>query len=228
MGSNSATLIVFVLTLISVSVSLLLSSKNIFNQYKKKTGRVFEFKNIFFAAVGRLMTGIYFVIACLTAAIIYFDLDIKKMRVFGFGDAENSSLNSRFEILSQWGGEQLTYAPILGNVNVAYLVTGDAGLTLHNFFPNIQASLGLIGSTIVLMIFFQVFKSVYSEATKKYNTASVDGFVKSSIAFYSILVILFTLIIANLSSGFSWPVMWFVVGFLSNSLSIPSRSSIIN
>lgn len=223
MGSNSATAIVAVFTLLSISICFLLLSKRILKEYKIKGGRIFRLKNVIFIfsmSFVRIMITIAAIFLCITW---YLDLDITQTRIFGFGEFESSSLSSRGQILSQWGLKQILYAPFLGNVNVAYLVTGDAGTTLHNFFPDILASLGIVGLITVLTIFFLIMRSFYKSATRVFNAISVNGFIQNTASFYSFAAMLFLLIFANISVGFSWPVIWFAVGFYATSLTVPRQ-----
>ncbi|MBK9624801.1 MAG: hypothetical protein IPO38_09665 [Rhodocyclaceae bacterium] len=148
MGSNSATAIVAVFTLLSISICFLLLSKRILKEYKIKGGRIFRLKNVIFIfsmSFVRIMITIAAIFLCITW---YLDLDITQTRIFGFGEFESSSLSSRGQILSQWGLKQILYAPFLGNVNVAYLVTGIPAQLYTIFFLTYWLRWALLGLSL--------------------------------------------------------------------------------
>jgi hypothetical protein len=133
----------------------------------------------------------------------------------GYGSGENTSLSSRFDILFDVGIDQIAYAPVFGNINVAYLTSGNAGRTLHNFLPNIMAELGLIGLLIVLLLLFYTFRLLLQQIRIK--TGSMEGFKQVIISIWLYFTLIFLFVYANFTVGKSWPVMWFVVGFVSIS-----------
>lgn len=224
LGSNSAVVVTAMLTLLTMGTIFLFEKSKILMRYKKEV----YFKHLvlsFFVPAIR-----YCLIACVTIVpvMLFFEIDLTQTRVFGFGAEENSSLTSRFEILSQWGFKQIAYAPILGNVDVAYLVTGEKGLTLHNFFPNVWASLGLLGLAITLTIFFLVCRGLYRSSFNGRIFLSAMDCSKRFIDFYGFLVVLFLLCFANISTGFSWSVLWFAVGFFFASFSVRPKLLEVN
>lgn len=159
------------------------------------------------------------------ATLIYVSgFDIYTTRAFGFGDGGNSSIESRFKILMDTGLAQIGYSPLFGNVDVARLTTGDAGETLHNFFPNIFAELGVIGLAIVVSLFYMVFKEILKGIHNTNFTSS--GFQKSIIHIWLFYIFLFLIFYANIAVGKSWIVMWFFVGLSVNVFVFNKKTSV--
>jgi hypothetical protein len=145
--------------------------------------------------------------------------DLTSMRVFGFGTGSNNSIVSRFEILMESGMEQVGLAPFFGNMDVAYLTTGSSGRTLHSFFPNVMAHLGLIGLIIILIIFFSAFKQLLNTC-RCGGVANEFSYQNNMIAIYSAFVLAYLIFFANLATGLSWIVLWFTFGFVSRPFSL--------
>jgi len=210
-GSNAATANILAIYLMTVVLSFLAFNKSIYKNYlnnqlvlplsKKSLKKMSLFSVIL-------------IIVCIGFAleiINKMNIDLAKTRAFGFGSNENSSVNSRIEILKETGIAQMGYSPLFGNTNVAYLVTGNSGRTLHNFIPNIIAELGLIGLIIVCALFVMVFMGLIKEI--KNQKRNKLGFIKALQNYWLLFVFLFLFLYANISVGKSWSVMWFFIGF---------------
>lgn len=138
------------------------------------------------------------------------EFDLNKTRAFGFGADENSSINSRIEILKETGIDQMGYSPFLGCVDVARLTTGETGKTLHSFIPNVIAELGLFGLGVVVLLFALVLRSIIKEMKPK--TRNEHGFIRAMLSFWLLFVFVFLFLYANLAVGKEWSVMWFFLG----------------
>lgn len=212
MGSNSATVVVLGICLISVSMVFFFVGGRFYSEYIVAGGRL-PFSKVLRGMVGRIIAALIFLFFSLVWAIDYFEIDLNLMRFLNFGEGVNTSVNSRWEIILDFGIEQIAYAPVFGNANVAYLVTKNSGLTLHNFLPNLWAELGLVGIFIFSAMLFFVFSRV------KKNLSSgifygMSGDFKSFVLFvYGLSVMFFSFVFANISAGYSWPFIWFVFGF---------------
>ena len=220
-GSNSATAVItgiFILTLIT----LLLMRKPRLRSLHGEGRLVFPFgkqviRGIFVLGV----IGVSSFLILLTLLVQVTDFDIMNTRMLGFGSGHNSSLISRIDIFLQFGIPQMVYARLLGNMNVAYLTTGNAGTTLHSFFPFILANLGLVGLSIALYFFFMIFRQLFRIA--KRNSSPHSSLIQALITLYFIKSLMFLLVIANISTGVTWPVIWFTVGFISQPFGFKSR-----
>lgn len=213
-GSNSATAVILGVYLITLVMSLIIPKKtNWLNYLKHKLVLPWSkrlVKDLFVMALLGLV--IFFGILALIISITGFD--ITGLRLLGFGSASNTSLITRIDILLETGANQLSFAPFLGNMNVAYLTTGHAGRTLHSFFPFVIANLGLVGLFIVLILFASVFFQLYRES-KMTGIHDLDMYHFKMAAIYSMFILLYILLFANLATGISWSVLWFTLGFIS-------------
>ena len=220
-GSNAATALTAVIYLITVITSLWAFNKLIRKKYL--TGQLRLLSRSVLKKIFKYFISVIFIILTITILLVQTtDIDFQKTRIFGFGSGENSSINSRFEILRETGTDQMGYAPIFGNLDVARLTTGDAGTTLHNFIPNILAALGTIGLLIVILLFLSLMRHLLKviQNSEKNET----GFIKSSFGLWIFLIFIFLFLYANISVGYEWPVMWFFVGFSTTIFSIKYNS----
>lgn len=210
-GSNAATANILAFYLMTIVISFLGFNKTIRTKFltgklalplsKTSLKKIIKYSSILIAF------GIIAVIIVIQIA----NFDLSKTRVFGFESGENSSVTSRFDILKETGMDQMGYAPLFGNINVAYLVTGNAGRTLHNFIPNIIAELGFIGLIIILVLFIFIIKILLNRV--KNGVKLKDTFSQTIINFWLLFLLLFLFLYANISVGKSWAVMWFFLGF---------------
>lgn len=210
-GSNAATANLLAIYLMTCVLALLSFNKNIRQAFYNKNLRLPLSKQTFKKLIKYAITALVAVIFLAVIAIQVTGFDLSKTRAFGFGTGSNSSVTSRFDILLETGAAQMSYAPFLGNVNVAELTTGNAGRTLHNFIPNLLAELGLVGLLIALTLLFLVGWHL----VKSIKTASKEGkdLNQAIINLWLLFVLLFLFLYANISVGKSWSVMWFFVGF---------------
>ncbi|EOE6382500.1 hypothetical protein [Vibrio cholerae] len=213
-GSNSATAVILGVYLIALVMSLITPKKTVWLSYLKHKLALPWSKLLMKHLSLMALVGLAILVGILVLIISMTGFDITSLRLLGFGSGSNTSLLSRVDILLETGANQLSYAPFLGNMNVAYLTTGNAGTTLHSFFPYVVANLGLVGLLIVLAIFTSVLLQLYRE-TKQAMHTGLYGYQLNMLALYSIFVFLYILFFANLATGVSWPVLWFTLGFIS-------------
>lgn len=210
-GSNAATANLLAIYMMTCVIGFVALNRNIRIRFSQ--GRValplskITFKRMSIYSAVTLITTLF--LAVIAIQITGFDLS--KTNVFGFGSGSNISLSSRIDILLETGTAQLSYAPFLGNLNVAEITTGSAGRTLHNFFPNVMAELGLVGLLLVLAILFLNFKNII-EKTKKAPVSS-EGFKIAILNFWLIFIFFWLIFYVNIAVGKSWPVWWFFIGF---------------
>jgi hypothetical protein len=201
-GSNSVAAVVLMCSLIT-SVFLVITSNT--------NSKVYQF-NSYNQNKIILICVLYSLILLLMVYIIFVNFYDHNLRVFGFSAESNSSISSRFKLLADNAFDQISYAPFIGDYNVAKKVSGSEGKFLHSFFPFIWANTGLVGLIISIFTFFMLF---YSLARSSRNVYSRDRVYSS----YSLYIILSLLFIANLSTDVSWPVIWFGIGMLGNPVS---------
>lgn len=221
-GSNSATAVILGVYLITLVMTLILPRKGVWLSYLRHKLALPWSKRLVKHLSLMALVGLAFFVGLMVLVIGVTGFDVTSLRLLGFGSGSNTSLLSRIEILLETGANQLGYAPFLGNMNVAYLTTGNAGLTLHSFFPYVMANLGLVGLLIVLALFVCVLLQLYRE-TKQFKDTGLYGYKLNIIALFSIFVFLYILFFANLSVGIEWPVLWFTLGFISKPFVFSER-----
>ncbi|UYB69606.1 hypothetical protein NBH81_14720 [Aeromonas veronii] len=213
-GSNSATGVILGVYLITFVMSLVLPRKSMWINYLRQKLTLPWSKQLVKSLALTSTIGLVIFITFVSFIIKMTGFDITSLNLLGFGSGSNSSLLSRVEIILETGIDQISYALFLGNINVAYLTTGNAGRTLHSFFPYVSANLGLIGLIIVLALLGNVAMQLYRES-KQGRNAGLCGYQTNMIALYSIFIFLYILFFANISTDVSWVVLWFTLGFVS-------------
>ena len=220
-GSNTATANLVAIYLITVVLSLFSFNKKVRLAFlSDKIGSLFS-KGLIIKLIKYSFVSIItiFVIALIGIQVTGFD--VNKTRVFGFGSGDISSIGSRSSIFKETGLDQLSYAPILGDMNVARIITGDAGSYLHNFLPNVMSELGLFGLLIVIILFLLVFLNLIKNV--KNNSKNDIGFQRFVTNVWLLFVLLFLFIYANFAVEKSWVVLWFYIGFAVNMISTNDR-----
>lgn len=220
-GSNSASAVltcIFILTLITI---MLLRKKKLRRLHAEGSLALPLSKNGLLGVVRGGFVAVMVLIAFLALLVQATNFDITSIRLLGFGAGTNTSLASRFDILIETGASQMGYAPLLGNMNVAYLTTGSAGRTLHTFFPYILANLGLVGLIISLTFFAMIFRQLYRSVKK--DSVAGGSLNNAIVKLYFMYILLFLLLFANLAVGVTWAVMWFAVGFISQPFGFKAR-----
>lgn len=203
-GSNSATGVISIIYFITLVISVASFSNGVGQLY------VFSKKQIYiFFKVSILVLAI--LIALISLILFYSGIDLSRLGILGFGLGEVTSLQSRFEILSETFLMQAGNSPVFGNMNVALEVTGDEGKSLHNLFPYVLANLGVVGLFLMLFMFTGI---VLGKVIRSREDSPVEAVLNS----YRVYVILGMLFFANLSASISWPVLWFTIGLLGDGL----------
>ena len=156
-GSNSATAVILGVYLVTLVMASLVVREGILVAYFRNQLALPWSKNLLSRLVLLISVTSLSVVILFAFVIIMTGIDIGSTRMLGFGAGSNTSISSRFEILMEVGLTHVGYAPVFGDFNVAYLTTGNAGHTLHSFFPFIMANLGVVGLLITFILFAVVF-----------------------------------------------------------------------
>ncbi|WP_237387764.1 hypothetical protein [Xenorhabdus sp. Sc-CR9] len=217
MGSNSATGITLGIYVITLVVSLILFNKKIWLKYSINKLNIPWSKRFISYLTRIIIFSIIILTLLLIFVVLFTDFDFNKIRLLGFGSNSNSSLSTRANILFETGVEQLGYSPFIGEMNVAYYITGNSGKYLHNFILNIMSRLGLIGLLIVVFLFIHIFYDLYRQVINKTN-ASLHNYKNCIFNLYSFFILLYIFTFANMTTSMSWSVIWFAVGFISSPI----------
>lgn len=221
-GSNSATAVILGIYLITLVMSFLVFRRGILAAYyRNKLDLPWSKKFLSHLILVIIVTSLSVVILA-TFVIFMLDVDIYSTRLFGFGTDSSSSISTRIEILMGVGLTQIGYAPVFGDLNVAFLTTGNSGETLHSFFPFIMANLGLVGLLITLILLAAVFLQLYREIKVKLD-CNFFFYERNMLAIYSSCILVYLVLFANLAVGVFWPVLWFTLGFVSKPIVFKSN-----
>ncbi|MEG7562889.1 hypothetical protein R0H32_010475 [Vibrio cholerae] len=213
LGSNSATGVIVSIYVLTIVVMIYSCSGKIINLYLLNRSRTYF---SFFALCRLFLIFMSMAISFITLLILVsyvIDFNLNKLNLFGLGAGKITSLTSRFDILASAGLEQMSFSLFWGNIDVAYLTTGNSGKTLHNFFPFIIANLGVFGFLIVVMLFLFVFNEYVKSIRLDCNLSGLLIYTNSVFNFYSLLIFTFLVIFANFTTDVSWIVLWFFIGF---------------
>jgi len=221
-GSNSATAVILGVYLITLVMAFLVVREGFWVAYFRNQLVLPWSKNLLSRLVLLIFVTSLSVVILFALVIIMTGIDINSTRMLGFGAGSNISISSRFGILMETGFTQIGYAPVFGNINVAYLTSGDAGHYLHSFFPFIMANLGLVGLLITFILFAVVFIQLYREIKVKLDCSSFF-YEKNMLALYSSCILIYLILFANLATSISWSVLWFTLGFVSKPLGFKSN-----
>jgi hypothetical protein len=220
-GSNSATGVVLGVYFTTLTMILTVNNKILYSQYALNLLTLWS-KRVLRRLILFVLISISAFAMFLSAFLHVLEFNLANINIFGFGLGEINSLDGRIEITLSSGLDQLAYSPIFGNMNVAYYTTGNEGRTLHSFFLYVIANLGIIGLTIVLMLFFLVIRQLMQEVVTRKSKNVFSDFYSGSLALYSLGVFLFILLFANISTDVSWIVLWFTLGMVSKPFGFKS------
>ncbi len=216
-GSNSATAVIIGIYILTV-ISVMLMKNRKLKRLHTEGLIAFPFsKNLMKLLIFFVVIGIALLVTLIYIFIQVTNFDIANIRLLGFGSGSNTSLASRFDILMQTGVDQMSHAPLLGDMNVAYIITGNSGTTLHSFFLYIFANLGLVGLIVVLAFFMLIFQQLFRIC--KFEFRRDGSFIRALTILYFMAILMFFLLFANLAVGVTWIVIWFMVGFISQPFS---------
>lgn len=218
-GSNSAFAVILINTVSSLIFYLIITNAGLKTLFEKiyKSGCI-KYKSIakqIFMSISKL---VLFSILIFVPSLLYFEIDITQTRIFGFGNFDSTSFGSRADIFRNWGVDQMTYAPVFGNAKVAYYITGDPGASLHNFIPSALSSLGLVGVTLILYIFYSIVKASFVDLNMHISDFRDRLYIKNLLIIYKCISFLLLFILANITVDYSWIVLWFAMGMYFNAI----------
>lgn len=215
-GSNAATANLIAVYLMTVVISFLAFNNKLRNAFLAGNLAIPNSKKILKFMIKFSSVAIVSALVFSAMVLELSGFDLNKTNLLGFGSGEITSVSSRLDILLETGLDQMSYAPFLGNANVAYLTTGNSGKTLHSFLPNVMAELGVVGLSLVVLLFAFVLRDLY----KKLKLARVNqvGFQSVVINIWFLFLLIFLFLYSNIAVGVYWAVMWFFIGFASEPL----------
>ncbi len=203
-GSNAATVNLFGCYLLTV-VFVFLRRKII--DHSVGCFGFFRSRVVFFELIKSSLTVSVLGFLMLSGVIYLSGFDVGNTRLFGFGTWGNDSVESRYNLLVELFISQLSYAPFFGDMNVAYITTGEKGKYIHSFIMHLISTLGFFG----FIIFCCYFLAVWIKSVPLYSGGYSE---KVSGSWLLIMLLLFS-IFASLATSMYWIVLYFYLGFFS-------------
>ena len=218
-GSNSATGMTLGVSLITALIVIAWPRLN--NEFSGEMDHVTEDANlplILLRIIVFLFLGVYVVTLILMLCELTIGFSPLSLNFFNFGAGGMPSLTNRLQLFDYSGLQQLSYAPIFGNFRVAEEVTGETGLYIHSFFPNIFSKLGGLG--LLIMISIVIITGCRQILDLHSRSTGGSGFREKAQSGFRLIGFLYVLFFANLSTDVSWSVFWFSLGFLGQAIVI--------
>jgi len=207
-GSNN-TLIDLAVLLISFTLMTITLTRHNILLFSKYT---FTFNNLFTGKItkmlySRILVGLIILFILMILIINYFDIDIYKFRILGYGTEGIRSVDTRLA-LWKYFSIQLDYSLFLGNMGVDTYTTGK-GTYMHSLPASLITHLGLIGFILFFTyLYFAIKEKLYSS----YSEGEYGRYVDNSILVYSLIVFMAIFIIASVGVFFTWVPIWFLMG----------------
>jgi hypothetical protein len=178
-------------------------SENLLSQIKLNIKKIFLSK-LTSKLFGSIFVSLFIVFVLLVGLINFFDIDLDRFRIFGFGSGDMSSISSRLALLNNFF-IQFDYNPIFGNMDVDRLTTGEGSYT-HSFILSLLSHLGIIGFILFFIYLFVAIK----EKLNNHNNL----FVNNLLSLYSLVVFAGIFAIASFGTFITWIPLWFLLGLI--------------
>lgn len=205
-GSNSAFLCVIIVFIVTISFINMQYKNKYFVASLNKLSYPISFHSWGFS-IKLLISTIPMMLLLSGLFLIYLyinDIDLLKLRIFNFGLTDtllSHSFESRFDLLASDYIQQITYAPIIGDMSVDRITTG-AGTYAHSLPLSLASHTGLVGLTL-----FTIYTTLaFREIKNLFNLHKNLIFLFQKFLFICILVI------SSLTTFFIWIPLWFALG----------------
>lgn len=178
-------------------------SGNLLSKIKLNIKKSF-FSKLAFKLFGSIFVSLFIVFVLLVGLINFFDIDLDRFRIFGFGSGEVSSVSSR---LALWDNFLIhfDYNPIFGNMAVDILTTGE-GTYVHSFIISLLTHLGIVGFILFFIYLFFAIKEILNNQNNFY--------VNNLLTLYSLIVFAGIFAIASFGTFITWVPIWFLLGLI--------------
>jgi hypothetical protein len=210
LGSNSAPAFMVPVAIVAIAVSLIAFGGSTATRSGEQAGALPGFRGRLVAVcVASVMLGA-FVAAAFLMAVASEGIDLTRYRAFGFDEASlnNSSIDSRFELLAVNFGTHLAHSPVLGNFFVDRLTTGE-GSYAHGLVA-VLPHLGIVGAFLFICMLIGVGHQLRMEWRASLRLPSELRFVM-----LAALLIAWTLGFMLLTTFFTNILLWMTLGLLA-------------
>ncbi len=134
---------------------------------------------------------------------------ISKLRIFGYGSFDYSSITSRLDLLNE-SLDQFQFGPILGDVNSDFKA-GQPGKYPHNFLGHALTHFGLVGFTYMVLVFLALLVKCRSHVfLRNFLSSRYTTDVTADISAIIIPIILISFMFQTIT----WAPFWFTLGLI--------------
>lgn len=211
LGSNKA-----VITIISCWFSLLViffacnkvDAELIKKRVKSTTGKFKIISISFFRAIYLSFS----VVSLLIAIAWLINFPFEKFRMFGFGDGQITSINSRLNLIVDGFVQQFMISPFWGHAGAEYLTLGE-GSYIHSTILYTLTHTGIFGFFILSYTFYKIFMEQRFKIFLNGDEVSQPSINKGwQLKLINILLLLAILLSGIMTSSLVWGVIWFSLG----------------
>jgi MFS family permease len=140
-------------------------------------------------------------------AVLALDVPGDSFRILGFGGESVDSIDTRAEIFRNNFITHLSYNPLLGNMRVDLLTTGE-GTYVHSLL-SLLTHLGVVGFALFMLF----LRSLYLKIARPGRP--MVGEVEKSYALFRLFALGTVLLAALFSAFFVWTPLWFCIGMFA-------------
>lgn len=156
----------------------------------------------------------------LTLAIVWFsNIEFYKLRAFGFGSGEVTSITSRLELLGGFW-MQFAYSSGIGDLLVDCKTSG-CGTYAHSIIASLLTHLG-VGGLIIVLVY--IGAALFESGKDWKHSGDLFGSNVRTLYSYSVLAIVFFVSIVGVH--FTWSVFWFACGLYLPSIFLKRKLSL--
>lgn len=189
-------------------------SENLLSKIKLNIKKIFLSK-LASKLFGSILISLFMVFVLLLGLINFFNIDLDKFRIFGFG-TETNAMTTRLELISNFF-IHFDYNPIFGNMAVDTLTTGE-GTYIHSFVGSLLTHLGIVGFILFFIYLFVAIK----EKLNNHNNL----FVNNLLSLYSLVVFVGIFAIASFGTFITWVPIWFLLGLIFPPIIFKNRKEL--
>ena len=177
-------------------------AENLLSHIKLNVKKIF-FSKLSSKLFGSIFISLFILFVLLVGLINFFDIDLDRFRIFGFG-SETNAMSTRLELISNFF-IHFDYNPIFGNMAVDILTTGE-GTYIHSFIATLLTHLGIVGFILFFIYLFVAIKEKLKSSNNLY--------VNNLFSLYSLVVFAGIFAIASVGTFITYSPIWFLLGLL--------------
>lgn len=215
--SNSAFVCITLTTIVALSFQFLITFRPYFAMQVKNFKSLFSgssFKFIMTALI--LAVTVLLIIGLIIMELLGIDASV--FRITGYGKGVSNSVTSRLELFKNFP-EHHNISPFFGNMNVDKETTG-SGTYVHSFLGSMITHLGYVGLLIITSYFIVGIKELFS----KIRQSARENIMQNAYSLFCLVLLMGFVMLASLTTFFTWIPLWFIVGLTFPLFSTEERS----